>query len=701
MATRALLALGLMIAFYALALIIAAGLLYVPYAEWVHLNRVHFQILAFCVGGAGIIVWSILPRRDHFEAPGPRLEQAQHPRLFEEIKWVANATEQPMPEDIYLVADLNAWVSQRGGILGVGGRRVMGLGLPLLGLLSVPELRAVLAHEFGHYHGGDTSLGPLVYRTRAAMERTLVALGEHSSALQKPFEWYAALFLRVSHSVSRAQELSADALAARVVGAAPLASGLKKVHGAGAAFVAFWRDELVPVLQQGRRPPIAEGFRGFLRAESVAVAVDNHVAMLMASADANPFDTHPSLAARIAALAVEGPGTGEDERAIDLLEDQDALEDEILAFHLASDEPRLTRIDWRDVPEAVLVPSWRDLTIRFGPFLADLTASGLPARVQQLTAGDDLLDRVVGVRLNDAQRLELANSIIGSALAILVAERGWSVSADPGDPVVLVSGDDRFAPFSIAAGLSSGELTPTEWRRSCERMGIADTEFTRALGIDAVRPDGLANLPAEVEEEEPVNVRISRWWLQVNPAVIFLAGMVAWVISSQTFRMVHMAPSFVAGVALGIPIALAYGRFIGLLTIWRMGILNAFGALQMLALCVAGGTFLGAGLVSTVNALGDESVPEITRNPILGTSRSSNERTHYAHVSYRTEDLKLEVSKEDAQRIAAGRTSMIVETRPGRLGFEWIANHRLQNAVGASAPEKPREVGPTGRGALP
>src|SRR5690606_17780931 len=122
---------------------------------------------------------------------------------------------------------------------------------------------------------------------------------------------------------------SADALAARVVGAAPLVSGLKTVQGAGAAFEAFWRDELVPVFQRGRRPPIADGFRDFLRADAVAVAVDEHVAMLMASTDATPYDTHPSLATRIAALAGQEAGTDEGARAIDLLQDRDALEDEL------------------------------------------------------------------------------------------------------------------------------------------------------------------------------------------------------------------------------------------------------------------------------------------------------------------------------------------------------------------------------------
>ena len=94
-----------------------------------------------------------------------------------------------MPEEIYLVSDFNAWVANRGGVMGFGSRRVMGVGLPLLQILTVSQFRAVLAHEFGHYYGGDTKLGPWVYKTRGTIGRTIGNLSQHSSLLQKPLLW--------------------------------------------------------------------------------------------------------------------------------------------------------------------------------------------------------------------------------------------------------------------------------------------------------------------------------------------------------------------------------------------------------------------------------------------------------------------------------------------------------------------------------
>ena len=77
--------------------------------------------------------------------------------------------DEPMPREVYLIGDVNAFVADRGGFMGFGSRRVMGLGLPLLSILSVSQFRAVLAHEFAHYYGGDTSLGPWVYKTQTAI----------------------------------------------------------------------------------------------------------------------------------------------------------------------------------------------------------------------------------------------------------------------------------------------------------------------------------------------------------------------------------------------------------------------------------------------------------------------------------------------------------------------------------------------------
>jgi Zn-dependent protease with chaperone function len=149
--TRAVLALVLMVGFYVFALIVAGALLWVPYAEFTYAHRnINGRLTLFCIVGGFTILWSIIPRIDKFTPPGPRLTPATAPKLFDMINDVAQSTSQPRPEEVYLLADVNAFVSSRGGWMGFGSRRVMGVGLPLIKGLSPAELRSVIGHEFGH-----------------------------------------------------------------------------------------------------------------------------------------------------------------------------------------------------------------------------------------------------------------------------------------------------------------------------------------------------------------------------------------------------------------------------------------------------------------------------------------------------------------------------------------------------------------------
>src|SRR5580765_8677237 len=94
---RGFLAVGLLVGFYVLALAVALGLLYVPYAEITYFNRLDIRVALFCVAGAGIVLWSAIPRPDRFPAPGPELTASSHPDLFRLIESVRTDTRQRTP----------------------------------------------------------------------------------------------------------------------------------------------------------------------------------------------------------------------------------------------------------------------------------------------------------------------------------------------------------------------------------------------------------------------------------------------------------------------------------------------------------------------------------------------------------------------------------------------------------------------------
>ena len=87
---RAVLALVLTVGFYLLALAISGLLLFVIYLE-ISRGFVNFYLSIICLLAAGVILWSILPRPDRFEAPGPQLKPAEQPRLFKELNSTSQA----------------------------------------------------------------------------------------------------------------------------------------------------------------------------------------------------------------------------------------------------------------------------------------------------------------------------------------------------------------------------------------------------------------------------------------------------------------------------------------------------------------------------------------------------------------------------------------------------------------------------------
>src|SRR6185503_704829 len=89
-----------------------------------------------------------------------------------------------------------------------------------------------------------------------------------------------------------------------VAGGAVAISALRKTQGAGIAFSSYWRSAVAPVLMSGYRPPLADGFARFVAVESVAVRVAAAVREVEAGPHADPFDTHPSLRERIAAISL-------------------------------------------------------------------------------------------------------------------------------------------------------------------------------------------------------------------------------------------------------------------------------------------------------------------------------------------------------------------------------------------------------------
>lgn len=480
LARRAMLAVALTAGFYLLALAIAGTLLFIPYAEWTYGGRLHIKIALFCIIGAGVILWSIMPRIDRFTPPGPQLLPEEHPELFAVLRQTARETQQEMPAEVYAVGEMNAWVMDRGGFLGFGSRRVMGLGLPLLRVLNISQARGVIAHEFGHFYGGDTKLGPWIYRTRSAIGRTLNGLEGVESMLQKPFEWYGNAFMRITQGISRGQEYSADRLAAGIVGTEAMVEGLRIIHGSAPVFDSYWRNEYLPALNQGYHPPLSEGFATFMSVPSIAEAVTNIITEELDAGETNIYDSHPSLRDRVAALQTVTFKRDQDTRpAISLLKNVEQLEASFVQRLVNPESGHVIQpIAWENVGGKVWLPIWEDHANTYSDILKELRLGAIPQLLADEEAKRALLAQ--SGEVNDEGRERFLVGVLGSAIAVVLARQGWQLEVNPGADVVLKHEGKDIKPFAAVKQMVAGEMAKEEWGKICAEAGIGNEPLVLA-----------------------------------------------------------------------------------------------------------------------------------------------------------------------------------------------------------------------------
>jgi Zn-dependent protease with chaperone function len=155
---------------------------------------------------------------------GPILRRLDAPGLFEEVAEIARRLGVRPPEEIRL-AFLPCC-----GVVAWRDSRALLLGLPLLHVLTLAELRAVLAHELAHLAKGDAtwSAGSLRF-----VERLGQALDDPEGRARGPLKLWARCCRGVAAEligpIARGQEARADRASAGLAGGGASASALIKV----------------------------------------------------------------------------------------------------------------------------------------------------------------------------------------------------------------------------------------------------------------------------------------------------------------------------------------------------------------------------------------------------------------------------------------------------------------------------------------
>lgn len=215
----------------------------------------------------------------------------------------------PRFHHVLVVDDVNAAVSQRPAFGLVGWpRNYLLLGLPLLESMPPEEALAIVAHEYGHLAGSHGRFSAFIYRLRHTWG-TVQAYTDHIQGwlgkLVAPLvRWYAPYFNAYTFVLARADEYQADAASAQLVGAAHAAHALKRVNVVAPRHQRFM-EQTYDRISREASPPADLMNRWAAEAIQPLPGSDaEHWLGLALDRQGHFTDSHPTLRARLAALAV-------------------------------------------------------------------------------------------------------------------------------------------------------------------------------------------------------------------------------------------------------------------------------------------------------------------------------------------------------------------------------------------------------------
>lgn len=246
-----------------------------------------------------------------FDPPqGYPLTRQQAPELFNLVHEVRAKMQAKRIHQVLLTYDFNAGVYQlpRFGMFG-GVRRYLILGLPLLGILSKDELKAVIAHEFGHLANNHMRFANWIYRLRQLWMILLTKLEQSNSVMvalfTRFFAWYSPYFNAYSFVLARTNEYEADRAAATITSNAITAAALTKTYTYGDYIDnRFWQD-LYLKISDDALPPRNVYSKLISSSANASLEMIRQDMQMVLQGRTDIHDTHPCLSDRLHNISSE------------------------------------------------------------------------------------------------------------------------------------------------------------------------------------------------------------------------------------------------------------------------------------------------------------------------------------------------------------------------------------------------------------
>lgn len=280
-------------------------------------------ILLFAIARAYVLAMPDVP---HPAVQIPITASTQ-PRLWKILEECASRCGARLPGKVFWLPAPNAQVEQIGRF-GFGKKRALGIGFPILRLLSTDEFIAVIAHELHHLRADDPFLSNCIYSSRRhthELVSTLTVRWFTDSLLLWFLGCYSAIHWHLSKPIVRQWEFDADSFAGGVTSPGSMARALVALDLAQARYKAFQASWIQPAISAGFLPPVINGFWEYY--EGCAREEQNYIRHMAGRAVDREGDTHPPVRDRLFQLSHLGDLTcsGGSNSAFELLTDQTLL----------------------------------------------------------------------------------------------------------------------------------------------------------------------------------------------------------------------------------------------------------------------------------------------------------------------------------------------------------------------------------------
>lgn len=190
------------------------------------------------------------------------ISREEYPKLFDLIEEIAKEAETKFPKKVYLANDVNAAVFYNSSFWSMFFpiRKNLQIGMGLVNTVTEQELKAILAHEFGHFSQRSMSVGSYVYNVNQVIFNMLYDNESFDDMIRAwaSISGYFSIFVMVAVKViqgiqwilqkmygfvnlrymalSREMEFHADEVAANIAGSKPLEESLLRLDISQQAF---------------------------------------------------------------------------------------------------------------------------------------------------------------------------------------------------------------------------------------------------------------------------------------------------------------------------------------------------------------------------------------------------------------------------------------------------------------------------------